>query len=72
MKYVIFEDKMGATEVKIHKQTCGFFKRQLQTKPETTIWYEGFDSDSAINEAKNIASRHKKGWKIAKCCENSE
>lgn len=70
MKYVIFEDKLNATEIKIHKETCGFYKRQLQTKSETTIWHGGFNLESALNEAKNIASRYKKGWKIAECCQN--
>ena len=70
MRYVIFEDKLDATEIKIHKESCGFYKRQLQNKSDTTIWHEGFDLDSALNEAKNIASRYKKGWKIAECCKD--
>jgi len=70
MSYVIFEDTLDATEIKIHKTSCGFYKRQLENKSDTTIWHDGFDLESAQNKAKSIASRHKKGWKIAECCEN--
>lgn len=70
MSYVIFEDTLDATEIKIHKNSCGYYKRQLENNSNTTIWHKGFDLESAINEAKNMSSRYKKGWKIVECCEN--
>jgi hypothetical protein len=68
MNYVIFEDKLDATEVKIHKNTCGFYKRQSEQKSDTTIWHEGFDFESAQDKAKIIASKYNKDWRLAKCC----
>ena len=68
MSYVIFEDKLDATEVKIHKNSCYYYKKQLEEKSDTTVWHEDYDFESAKIEAKNIASRYTKNWKMAKCC----
>jgi len=68
MSFVIFEDKLDATEVKIHKNSCGYYTKQLEQKSDTTVWHEGFDFESAQIEARHISSRYKKGWKFAECC----
>ena len=68
MKYVIFEDTLDATEVKIHKESCPYFLKHQENKSSTTIWHEGFKFQEAQNEAKSIVSRHKKDWKMAECC----
>ncbi|MBT4326534.1 MAG: hypothetical protein HOD60_06455 [Candidatus Nitrosopelagicus sp.] len=68
MNFVIFEDKLDATEVKIHKSSCHYYTKQLSQKPDTTIWHESLDFKSAQDKTKTIASKYNKGWRMAKCC----
>jgi len=60
------EDLVGATAVKIHLKSCGFFARHSYT--ETTRWHSAKDLNSAIRKAQEISRRYKKGWRKAKCC----
>jgi len=65
MPYCIFEDLIGATEVKIHLQSCGFF---TGTSTTTTRWHMAKDLDTAIKKAREISRNYRKGWRKAKCC----
>jgi hypothetical protein len=62
--YLVFEDLDDATQVKIHKSTCGHTKRPKETT--TTRWHGPYDLKEATDKAKTIAKT--KGWDYAKCC----
>ena len=66
MNFVIFEDKLDATEVKIHKSSCHYYTKQLSQKPDTTIWHESLDFKSAQDKTKTIASKSNLTIKIGK------
>lgn len=60
------EDLLGATTVKIHLKSCGYFTNHLAT--ETTRWHSVKDLNTATRKAQEISRNYKRGWKKAKCC----
>jgi len=66
--YVVMEDKLDATEVKIHKVSCGYYQNNLKNPTETTLWHGPYDQHHAETTAKLLSKQYKKGWKIAECC----
>ena len=66
MTYCIFEDLIGAVEIKIHLKSCTHYTNHLPT--ETTKWHEVDDHKSAEILAEQLSKKYKKGWKRAECC----
>ncbi len=66
MKYMVYEDLLGATEIKIHEKDCGQVKRGGAT--DTTKWHGPFDYEEAKSLAESVSLKYKKGWKNAGCC----
>ena len=69
MVYCIFEDKLRATEVKIHHESCGHANRNNITS--TTKWHRRInDIETAKRKAKEISIKNKTSYSVAKCCKN--
>jgi hypothetical protein len=70
MGYRISEDLVGASEVKIHKEGCGFVHRKgSEEGTETTKWHGPYeDYDEAKSTAESVSNKYKKGWRNAECC----
>ena len=66
MAYCIYEDLVGATEVKIHLKSCMYYVNHEPT--ETTKWHEVDDYKAAEILAEQISKKYGKGWKRAECC----
>ena len=67
MTYVVMEDLLGATEVKIHLETCSYYQGN-SGDTTTTKWHKAGSLAEAENVASSISKRYSKGWKKAECC----
>jgi len=69
MVFCIFEDRLRATEVKIHHESCGHANRK--NIPSTTKWHRRInDFETAQRKASQIAGRNNIRWRLARCCRN--
>lgn len=66
MEYRVYEDLVGATEIKIHEEDCSFVNKDDDA--DTTKWHGPFDFDEAKSVAESLSLKYKKGWKNAGCC----
>ncbi len=67
MGYMVCEDLVGATEIKIHKEECRFAKNRKEGA-ETMAWHGPIDYNDAKNLAEKLSANYKKSWKNAECC----
>ena len=66
--FVVFEDRDDATETKVHKESCRYYRNRKRNAP-TTQWHGPFDTvEAAVSVARSIAEQKSHGVKLRPPC----
>jgi len=69
MLYWIMYDKIHATEIKIHVESCYYVQEHLKhLKTKTTVWHHANSLRDARTKAREISNNSHCEWREARCC----